>query len=145
MGPACRRIVFTLPLLVACGGGPKHDSTPAPPAAAEAGTTTAAAGCEPGRCLEDISHVIEGHRAAARACYDAGLVRQPGLKGRIIINFEIDAAGVVAEASQGVQDNQITESGVVACVTDVIKHVEFAKSARGKTTRGYHHFDFSPH
>lgn len=124
------------------GCGPTSKSAPVAPSGAGSGEE--AASCEPGRCLEDISRVIQADRAKARACYEAGLKRQPGLEGRLIINFEIDAEGAVIDASQGMQDNQITEEEVVSCVSGVVREIRFARSASGKATRAYHRFEFSP-
>src|SRR4051812_36711553 len=107
-------------VLTACGGAAKGSSTnPGDPAAGA---------CEPGRCLEDISKLIGEHRAESRACYEAGAKKTPGMQGRIIINFRIDAEGNVTESSQGMQDEQITDEQVVTCVSDVIKKVKFAAS-----------------
>src|SRR5262245_3114241 len=81
-----------------------------PPTAPEStnGEPSHETGCERGRCLEDITKVIQEHRTATRACYDKGLKRAPTIEGRIVINFEIDGNGAVVDASQGMQDNQIT-------------------------------------
>ena len=100
--------------------------------------------CEPGRCLEDISKNIAERRSDARACYEEGLKREPTMQGKIIINFAIDSEGVVGETSQGMQDGQIEDQQVVACVSEVIKTVRFAGSPKGKTTRAYHRFEFTP-
>jgi hypothetical protein len=96
--------------------------------------------CEPGRCRGDVANKVSESRATARACYDA---RPTPAGGRIIINFEIDAAGGVTDASQSVKDEQIDDKEMVACIIDVIKEIKFAKSAKGKTTRAYHTFEFT--
>jgi hypothetical protein len=102
------------------------------------------ASCEPGRCLDDIRAAIGERRPQARACYDEARKRQPDLaSGKIIINFTIAADGTVTDAEQGMQDDQITEPGVVDCVSEVIKQVRFAPSAKGKTSRAYHRFEFA--
>src|SRR5512135_453370 len=98
--------------LAACG----HS---APPATTSSGSA-AQAECEPGRCLEDISNVLAGHKAESRAC--AG----KKVTGRVIINFTIDAEGKVGEASQGMQDDQIQDKAVVDCLTAVVQSVQFA-------------------
>src|SRR5262245_18835037 len=125
-----------LVLAVACGRQPPPQQPPAeePP--------QASAECEHERCLNDITRMIQERRNESRACYDRGLKRQPTIEGRIIINFKIDPDGQVVETSQGLQDNQITEQGVVECVSEVIKKIRFPKSAGGKTTRAYHVFEF---
>lgn len=133
-------VIVSVAAIAACGG--KNDAAePSPGGVVAAGG--AQAKCEPGRCLDDISAAIAEHRPDARACYDEGRKRDATIEGKLIINFAIDSEGVVGETSQGMQDNQITEQGVVDCVSGVIKKVRFAKSAKGKTTRAYHRFEFS--
>jgi hypothetical protein len=100
--------------------------------------------CEPGRCLEDFAKQISERKPQTRACYDAFLVGKPGVKGRVVINFRVDANGDVTETSQGMQDEQLEDETLVACISDVLKTVKFAKSAAGKATRAYHQFEFSP-
>jgi hypothetical protein len=123
--------------LVACSSGPKASTTPG-----GGDAEGSAAGCEPGRCLADIAAKISERKPEARACYDA--LSTSKVKGRLIINFRIDAEGNVTETSQGMQDDQITDETLVTCVSDVIKSVKFAASAKGKNTRAYHQFEFSP-
>jgi hypothetical protein len=125
-------------VIAGCGGGTKPVEKPT-------GDGSAPADCEPGRCLEDISRVINDHRDDARACYDRAHRRDSSLAGRVFINFQIDAAGNVTDTSQGMQEDQIQDPEVVACVSDSLKKIKFAKSAAGKTTRAYHRFEFSPH
>jgi len=125
-----------LAVAIGLGGGCGAKAGPAAP--------TAAGDCEPGRCLEDISALVEQHRPAARACYEAGYAREPSLQGRLIIKFEIDPTGAVVDAGQSSQDDQITDEQVVACITDVIQRITFAPSAQGKTTKAFHRYDFNP-
>jgi hypothetical protein len=120
-------------LIAACGGG--HGTS--------TGAGASEAGCEPGRCLGDISRTITDHRAEARACFDAARKKQPALAGQLVINFEIDAAGNVVDTSQGMQDGQLDDAGVVTCVSTVVKQIKFPKSPAGKSTRGYHRFEFA--
>jgi hypothetical protein len=100
--------------------------------------------CEPGRCLADVSAAVEQHRPAARQCYEDGYRREPTLQGRLIINFEIDASGAVVDASQSAQGDQIEDEQVVACIADVIKGITFQPSAKGKSTRAFHRYEFNP-
>ncbi len=119
------RIALCL-LLFGCGGSPR----PAPQPVSDS-----ASDCEPGRCLEDISKVIADRKPEARACARSA-------KGRVIINFKIDKNGNVEEADQGMQEGQISDSQVVTCLVDLVKTIEFAPSAKGKSTRAYHQFEF---
>jgi hypothetical protein len=126
---------WILAAVVACSSGSKPPASPS-------GGGESSTGCEPGRCLDDISKRIHERKGEARACYDA--LSKQKVKGRLIINFRIDAEGNVSETSQGMQDDQIQDETLVECVSDVIKSVKFAKSAAGKNTRAYHQFEFSP-
>ncbi len=127
-------------VVAACSSTPKQTVAPTDGDGGTDGSEQAS--CEPGRCLEDISKAIGERRDDARKCYDEGLARDPKLPGLLVINFAIDAEGVVGETSQGMQDAQLTDQQVVDCVSEVIKGVRFAKSAKGKTTRAYHRFEF---
>ena len=131
----CIAIAYCL----ACGSKPQQQTAPDSTADPDQGP----ASCEEGRCLADISGAILEQRAKTRACYDAGRTRQPTIEGRLIINFKIGPDGEVSETSQGMQDDQITEPGVVECVSEVIKNIKFAKSPAGKSTRAYHLFEFT--
>lgn len=131
---------FAFVVIAACSGTPKQ-TTPVDPGDGSAEVSEQAS-CEPGRCLDDISRAVGERRADARKCYDHGLQRDPKLPGLLVINFAIDAEGVVGETSQGMQDGQLADQQVIDCVSDVIKGVRFARSAQGKTTRAYHRFEF---
>lgn len=130
-------VLFVL-VTAACGKSQPATTTPATTGDDEA------ADCEPGRCLEDVSARVNDRRAEARACYDEGVKRIPGLQGRLIINYEIDPDGTVVDASQSAQDEQITDEEVVACVEDVIRQIKFPPSKRGKRTRAFHRYEFNP-
>ncbi len=58
------------------------------------------------------------------------------------MNFEIDPAGVVTEASQSMKDGQLEDVEVVECIGKVLEGLTFAPSTDGKTTRAYHAFEF---
>jgi hypothetical protein len=127
---------YIVAVAVGCGGSTAATKPPA--AAGEASSD-----CEPGRCLTDISAVVDEHRPAARACFEAGHERDPSLEGRIVVNFEIDPSGAVVDASQSGQARQILDEQVVACVVDVLKHIQFARSEHGKSTKAFHVYEFN--
>lgn len=112
--------------VAACGGGPKP---------------TAQKDCETGRCLEEIASRVQERRAEARLCFDTYADGAPD--SRVIVNFEIDPAGAVVDASKSVKDGQLEQPETVACIIDVIKEIKFSPSAKGKRTRAYHTFEFS--
>jgi len=133
-------------LCLGCGPKPKPEPTP-PPAQQESDSEAAGSDsgdCSKERCLAAISRLVTERKSATRACYDKAIKKQPTIgEGRVIINFKIDPDGTVIETSQGMQDDQITDDGVVNCISDVIKGIKFPKSPSGKTTRAYHLFEFT--
>jgi hypothetical protein len=136
-------LLTCLVVIAACGGKPATPDTIQTTGGEGDGNGSGVA-CEPGRCLEDISKLIAERRTDARTCYDTARKRDPSLQGKIVINFAIDSAGVVAETTQGLQDGQIEDPEVVACVGEVIKSVRFPASPGGRTSRAYHRFEFTP-
>lgn len=122
----------------ACSSGHATKTTPS----GGGNDDTTGGNCEPGRCLSDISKLISEHRDETRGCFDIAKAQNDKLKGRLIINFRIDKDGNVTETSQGMQEDQIQDEALVACVSEAIKKLKFAASPAGKSTRAYHQFEF---
>lgn len=99
---------------------------------------------EPGRKREDIQTIIMSHRDDARACYDKGLQKHPGIEGDLVMAFKIDPEGKVVEATLDTSKSAITEKDVGDCIADVIKKIKFAKSPGGFETRANYPFNFHP-
>ena len=77
------------------------------------------------------------HTAEVRACYDKELARHPGLEGKVIATFTIDAAGAVI-------DSKATGLPVVAdCVAGVIRTLRFPPNGKGSVVVNYP-FVFTP-
>lgn len=117
-----------------------------PPAASGAGATAPKGphAHEVGRGPEDIRAIIMARRDDARACYDAGLKDHPGIEGDLVIAWTIDPKGNVTQAALDSSRSQIVEPTVVACITDIIKKVQFAASPGGYETRAFYPFNFHP-
>jgi hypothetical protein len=99
---------------------------------------------EVGRGPEDIRAIIMARRDDARACYDAALKDHPGIEGDLVIAWTIDPKGNVTQAALDGSRSQIAEPTVVACVSDIIKKVQFAPSPGGFETRAFYPFNFHP-
>ncbi len=100
---------------------------------------------EAGRQPEDIRAIVMARRDEARACYDGALKDHPGIEGDLVIAWTIDPKGNVTQAAVDTSRSQIVEPTVVACVSDIIKKVQFAASPGGFETRAYYPFNFHPH
>lgn len=121
---------------------PATTSTPAasatPPSDAPKGKAT-----EPGRSVADIQAAIQAKRAEARACYDAGVAKNPAIaEGDLVVNFYLGADGTVKNLEVDPQKSQITDAAVGACVTGVLGKLSFPKSAKGFETRASYPFNF---
>jgi hypothetical protein len=99
---------------------------------------------EPGRGPGDIRAIVMAHRDEARACYDAALAKHPGIEGDLVIQWTIDPKGAVTQFSEDTSRSQIVEPGVVACVGNVIKKIQFAGSPGGYETKAFYPFNFHP-
>jgi hypothetical protein len=99
---------------------------------------------EPGRGPADIRAIIVAHRDEARACYDKALNAHPGIEGDLVIQWTIDPKGNVTQVSPDAARSQISETGVVACVGDVIRKIQFAASPGGFETKAFYPFNFHP-
>jgi hypothetical protein len=131
------------------------DAEAAPTHLPQAGTSSGDAGApaahfdghahEMGRTPADIRASVVAHRDQARACYDGALADHPGLEGDLVIKWTIDPKGNVTETSLDSAKSQITEPGVVACISAIIKRIQFAASPGGYETKAFYPFNFHPH
>jgi hypothetical protein len=82
-------------------------------------------GGPPTRCLsaDQVRRVVLSHRGALRACYDAELVRNPGLRGGVTLAWKIDPAGSVSSAT--VASSTIGDARVEGCVLRQVKSWRF--------------------
>lgn len=65
---------------------------------------------------EPIRRVIRAHLDQVRACYEAGLARDPSLDGRVVIRFTIDRDGTVGESE--VTSTTLTDPAVGECIAE---------------------------
>jgi len=72
-----------------------------------------------------INAVVQRHRAEIRACYDASLQRNPGLRGKIVIAFNIQPNGIVSYA--GVKESTVGDKNLDNCIISRVKTWIFPK------------------
>ena len=117
----------------------------APGAASAAGGTAKPKGPhdhDPGRGVDDIKAIVNAHRDEAQACYEKGLADHPGIEGNLTITWTMDPKGNVTQTSADASRSDISEPGVIACVSDVIKRIQFAASPGGFETKAAFPFKF---
>ena len=161
-------------VVLACGGGqgareaaqspdtpaatattPSSADAAAPATSTEAGTTISASSDaappakmahthDPGRGIDDINAIVKARREEARACYDRALQDHPGIEGDLVIMWTIDPKGNVTTVSLDAARSTIAEASVVACVSEIVKRIQFAASPGGFETKASYPFNFHP-
>ena len=111
-------------------------------AAADAGASKGPHSSEPGRSRDDIQARVQARRDEARACYDEGVKKHPGIEGDLVVRWVIDPKGEVTGAEVDTMKSQIMEPSVGDCVVAIIKKLKFAESAKGFETKASYPFNF---
>ena len=89
-----------------------------------------------------IRRIVRAHHNEVRHCYNQGLIGDPGLAGRVVIQFVIDALGQVAVAM--VEKSELPDETVGQCITKAVKRWRFPKTEGGKPVVVHYPFVLSP-
>lgn len=108
------------------GGGPGEAKV-----AVGAGTGSARGGLSP----EQVRRVVMAHIGALRACYESEAQRNPGLRGGVTVQWQIDPGGAVSSAS--VASSTLNNARVEGCITRQVKHWKFPSSDAPTTVAGF--------
>ena len=108
------------------GGGPGEAKV-----AVAAGATAARGGLSP----EQIRRVVMSHIGAVRACYESEAQRNPGLKGGVTVQWQIDPGGNVTSASVG--GSTLSNPRVEGCVVRQVQRWKFPTSDSPTTVAGF--------
>jgi hypothetical protein len=112
--------------LVACtrgGGSSKSGDAPT-----ELGTT--------GRIPpKEIQATVRSHYGIFRKCFEAGLARNPKLKGRVSVRFIIDRSGHVSLSE--LQDGTLRDAEATTCIVEGFRKLRFSKPDGGVVTVVY--------
>jgi hypothetical protein len=84
---------------------------------------------------EVIQSIVRRHFGEFQHCYEAGLTRDPNLKGRISVRFEIDLDGKVRNATDG--GFTLQDKATRKCVTKAFEGLVFPKPEGGVVTVVY--------
>jgi TonB family protein len=91
--------------------------------------------------VDPILRIVRGHPDDFRACYLAGLARDPKLRGRVVVHFDIDATGKVVRA--GLNKGGLPDQAVADCVLEAMKKLTFPPPDKPPVSVVYP-FDFAP-
>jgi TonB family protein len=78
---------------------------------------------------EIIRRAIRPHIDEVKACYEPELAKQPGLSGRIMVQFSISSAGSVIASR--LQDSTMNNPTVESCTVQAVRRWRFPKPAGG--------------
>lgn len=95
------------------------------------GTASAKGGLSP----EQIRRVVMSHIGAVRACYESEAQRNPGLKGGVTVQWQIDAGGTVTSASVG--GSTLGNPRVEGCIVRQVQRWKFPASESPTTVAGF--------
>jgi tetratricopeptide (TPR) repeat protein len=84
---------------------------------------------------EMIQRVVRQKFGAMRACYEAGLARNPTLAGRVSIKFIVDRTGHVAQADMN--GSSLLDAQVNACIVREFRGLQFPAPEGGNITVMY--------
>jgi TonB family protein len=76
-----------------------------------------------------IRRIVRAHINEIRACYNAGLVRDPSLRGRVAVQFSIAGTGRVASAVVG--ESTLTDAAVGRCMAQAVARWQFPRPPGG--------------
>jgi hypothetical protein len=105
-----------------------HEAPPAP----SGSTPAAAAGRLPPEVIQSVVHASFG---AFRACYEAGLKRNPRLTGTVTVNYVIGEDGSTREAKD--DGSTLPDQEVVACVVGGFRKLTYPPTQGGVVTVVY--------
>ena len=76
-----------------------------------------------------IRRIVRAHINEVRYCYNQALARDPNAKGRVAIQFTINATGKVPSAT--VQDSTMKDASVGRCISQAVRRWTFPKPEGG--------------
>jgi hypothetical protein len=89
----------------------------------EVGLNTQDASVDEGLTKEEVARVIHSHMNEIRYCYESGILKDPTIAGKLLVDFKINATGLVPNA--GVLEASLKDSQVTQCLLGKLKTWKF--------------------
>jgi outer membrane biosynthesis protein TonB len=89
----------------------------------EVGLNTQDASVDEGLTKEEVARVIHSHMNEIRYCYESGILKDPTIAGKLLVDFKINATGVVPNA--GVLEASLKDTQVTQCLLGKLKTWKF--------------------
>ena len=84
---------------------------------------------------DQIKAAFEEHHPSFLECYAGGVLRHPGLSGKMTLRLSIDERGSVSELS--VAENDLADCEVVQCIRAHVASIQFPHPQGGSVTLQY--------
>lgn len=95
----------------------------------EVGLNTADASVDEGLTKEEVARVIHSHMNEIRYCYESAILKDPTIAGKLLVDFKINASGVVPNA--GVSEASLHDLQVTQCLLGKLKTWKFPQPRGG--------------
>ncbi len=95
----------------------------------EVGLDTSEASVDEGLTREEVARIIHKHMNEIRYCYENGILRDPTLAGRLLVDFRINASGQVPQA--GVSETGLRSAEVAECLLRKLRSWKFPEPRGG--------------
>ena len=84
---------------------------------------------------EEVARVINKHLSEVQYCYERALIKQPGLKGKLVLEWTIQRNGSVGRVKQKLAT--LKSSAVSSCIINKLKRWRFPKPRGGVVVVSY--------
>ena len=95
----------------------------------EIGLDTSGAEVDEGLTREEVARVIHAHLNEIRYCYESGILRDPALSGKLLVDFQIGASGRVPDAA--ISEATLNGGGVGPCLLSKLRTWKFPEPRGG--------------
>jgi TonB family protein len=89
-----------------------------------------------------VTAEVKKRLRAIQICYEQQLRRNPGLQGKVVVEFTIEQSGTVSKASATA--NTTNDPAVASCVVDTVKRFRFNPGPEGGSVTYSYPFVFAP-
>ncbi len=89
-----------------------------------------------------IRRIVRNHINEVRSCYNAGLSKDPNLRGRVAVMFTIGPSGKVVRSA--IAESSVGDRNVANCVSNAVRRWKFPKPQSGGSAMVTYPFTFAP-
>jgi hypothetical protein len=99
------------------------------PGGGSVGLDTREASVDQGLTREEVARVIHSHMNEIRYCYESGILRDPTLAGKLLVDFRINPLGEVPAAA--ISESSLADEGVRRCLLGKLRGWRFPQPRGG--------------